>query len=219
MNASTAIRTLLGSVLLGIAIVSVALASAPRTAHACSGPVVSPADTSFRYVVGGWVRAISYEEQHPVYPDEPLEVTYTFQVDRAWRGDPPSSFTFVDTNSATGDTDEITWYGLCGAMSRDPTDRYFLLSIPEEEGSFSTFNLYGVGSGPNDPSLEDGLARLAEAFGLEPGSTGNAGTTGSDGGGGTTRAALAALAVLLVTASRWSVGRTRRAAVCEQRRR
>jgi len=216
MTTSAVGRVVLGSTLLAVAILCATLVAVPRTVHACSGESVPPGDESLRYVVGGWVRAISYEEQHPINELEPIAMTYTFEVDRVWRGDPPSTFTFVDSSSASGDTDDFRWFGVCGAMYEDPTDRYFLLAVPLNETEFGPFHLYGIGSGPDDPDIEWGLNFLSEELGVGPGGTGNAGLVGTDGAGGILPAVLAALAGLLVLTSRWITGRTSRAAARER---
>lgn len=208
MTTSTAARIVLGTALLTVAIVWATLIAVPRTAYACTGESIPPSDESLRYVVGGWVRAISYEEQHPINELEPIPMTYTFEVDRVWRGDPPSTFAFVDSGSASGDTDDFRWVGVCGAMHEDPTDRYFLLAVPLNETDFGAYHVYGIGSGPDDASLEWGLNFLSEQLGLGPGGAGNAGLAGTDGDRAISSAVLVALAVILVLASRWVTGRT-----------
>ncbi len=176
-----AVRSVLSA--LGLAVIAIGLWSVAvesRTVHACTGEHVPPDDPSVRYVVGGWVRAVSYEEQHPINALEPIEMTYTFEVDQWWRGHPPATFTFIDRRSATGDTDNVRWGAMCGAMDSDPTDRYFLLAVPWEVGNFSTFFVYGRGERPGDPNLDWGLEFIADAMGVEPGSVGNLGIRAPD---------------------------------------
>jgi hypothetical protein len=204
-----AARARLGLALVAILIAGWLAAVEPPLAHACTGENVPPDDDSVRYVVGGWVRALSYEEQHPINALEPIEITYTFEADRSWRGQPPATFTFVDGGSATGDTDSFRWGAMCGAMQSDPTDRYFLLAIPWEAGRFNGFYVYGRGESPDDRDLDWGLSFISDRLGVKPASAGSAGLSNESPSSQRPSATLVVATVALLVVSRTLIRPTR----------
>jgi len=145
-------------------------------ASACSGFHVPPTDPSVEAVVAGRVTGIAYEEQHPPNQLEPIDLDVTVEVGHYLMGSGPGTVTISDMSSATGDTDQITWQGLCAAFREDPTGQYVVLAVLENPRDFNMFALYGIGKNAQDGSVPWGLNWVTEqlqATGVTPASAGH----------------------------------------------
>lgn len=148
-------------------VVAASWLASPDKVLACSGFPVPPTDSTIKAVVVGQISGFTYPEQHPENELEPLPITLIIEVDRYLVGSGPMQVFQEDHFSATGDSDDISWSGICRTFNADPTGMYGIFGITSEPDEFSPYTVYGLATTLDDPQIVEGeawvLARIIEA--------------------------------------------------------
>lgn len=135
-----------------------ALAFAPRTAWACSGP---PFDVNRADVIAeGWIEHVDIGPEPVGFgPFHPVKVT--MRVVRSLKGDAPTPLVFTDDSSYFPDPtggQHGFWAGssgACGVLDADPTGQYALIVFTRHDGELGTALLMGAvfRDQPDDPTI------------------------------------------------------------------
>jgi hypothetical protein len=155
--------------LVGISLATVALwgswqmLAAPDLVIACSNPTYNLAKDSDVIVEG---RYVSYEagSPHPVALGEQVTETIGFAAARVLKGSVNgTTLTIVDQAWVGGPPS-----GSCGSAPSDPTGKYSIAGfLKRGDGTFDFYGSFFFGDGPQGPSYDDALSRVASELGLQ----------------------------------------------------